>query len=69
MWSKILAIFEAIKALVYLVRELRSWQEQRKKDEEAKRIKDLEDALKRLGDAKSEEEFDRAQDDVVNPKP
>lgn len=69
MWGQIVAVFQAIKALIDLIKMIRAWQVQREKAEAEKRAQELASAIGESKKADSDDEIWKSQDSIVSNRP
>ena len=63
------AILELIKAFISLWKQFKAWKEQKRIEEQEKKEQERKDSADKLKNAETEDDFDRAQDELVNNKP
>lgn len=66
MFTKVVAVIGVIKELIALIKLFYGWIEAQKNAEAEKRAQEREKALEDIQKAQTEEEFDAAQDRVVD---
>ena len=69
MWGQVVAIFQAIKALLDLVKYIQNWKVQQEKIEAEKRRQELENAVDNSTKAETDEDIWKSQDTIVSNKP
>lgn len=69
MWGQIVAVFQAIKALLDLVKFIQNWRVQQDKIEAERRQQELEKAVDKSKTAELEDEIWDSQDTIVSNKP
>lgn len=69
MFTKILAAFSVIKELITLIKLMFGWVEAQKNAKAQERAQEREKAVEDIQKAQTEEDFDAAQDRIVNNRP
>jgi hypothetical protein len=69
MWGQIVIVFQAIRALLDLIKFLQNWKIQQDKIKAEKRQQELEKAVDNSKNAQTDEEIWKSQDEIIKNKP